>query len=124
MEKNEVKKYLLKNRELMANFSHYESGSLYYNVKLEDGLYQLPIATFESGVSTNSITIKPEKFTHYISGNIYYEKDGEQCSISISEDGKELSSDLGTTSFDNEIKASFLNRWVDKSISAGTFIKI
>lgn len=123
MEKNEVKKYLLKNRELMAKFSHYQDGNLYYNIQLEDGVYQLPIACFE-GEHNKSITIKPDKFTHYISGNIYYELNGESYSTSIVDEGDVLSSDLGTTSFDSEIKASFLNRWVDKSISAGTFVKI
>jgi len=126
MEKNEVKKYLLKNRDLMAKFSHYDSGYLYYNVQLEDGVYQLPIAAFDGDPKGNTSLekVSDASFTHYISGNLYYEKNGEQLSISIADDGDILSSDLGTTSFDSEIKASFLNRWVDKAISAGTFIKI
>lgn len=100
MEKNEVKKYLLKNKELMAKFSHYVSGNLYYNVKLEDGVYQFPIETIE---------------TDYIEP---YEQGEDERRIII------LSSDLGTTSFDSEIKASFLNRWVDKAIGKNEFIKV
>lgn len=99
MDKNEVKKFLLKNRDLMAKFSHYVSGNLYYTVQLEDGTYQFPIATVE------------EDDTHV------NEDKGIGSSLV-------LSSDLGTTAFDTEIKASFLNRWVDKAISNGTFIKI
>jgi hypothetical protein len=38
MEKNEVTKYLFKNKELMAYFSHYAHGNLYYNVKIEDSI--------------------------------------------------------------------------------------
>ena len=78
LNKNEVKKYLYKNKELVAIFTYYASGSLYYAVRLEDGFYQFPVAI----------------------------------------------SDLGDTVFDSEIKASFLNRWVDMAISNDEFIKI
>jgi hypothetical protein len=91
MEKNEVKKYLYKNKELKAKFSHYVSGNLYYTVQLEDGLYQFPISTIEEGSTLNDVV---------------------------------LSSDLGTTVFDSEIKASELNRWIDKSIGKGEFTKL
>ncbi len=74
MNKNEVKKFLYKNKELMAKFSHYVSGNLYYT----------------------------------LFGSSDYA----------------LSADLGTTSFDAEIKASFLNRWIDKAIDAEVFVKI
>jgi len=103
MEKNEVKKYLLKNRELMAKFSHYKFGNLYYNVQLEDGLYQFPIATVEEGPTINDDE----------SGLSMYETETVV-----------LSTDLGETPFDSEIKASFLNRWVDKAISVGKFEKL
>ena len=103
MEKNEVKKYLLKNRELMAKFSHYVSGNLYYTVQLEDGLYQFPIPTVEDGPTINNDD----------SGLSMYELETVVPS-----------SDLGTTSFESEIKASFLNRWVDKAIDSGNFVKI
>jgi hypothetical protein len=126
MNKNEVKKYLLKNRELMAKFSHYDKGNLYYTIQLEDGVYNLPIAAFDGTCKKDTILddIVINNFTHYISGNFYYEVNGEQLSVSISDDGDTLSSDLGTTSFDSEIKASFLNRWVDKAIESGEFTKL
>jgi hypothetical protein len=91
MEKNEVKKYLYKNKELKAKFSHYVSGNLYYTVQLEDGLYQFPISTIEEGSTLNDVV---------------------------------LSQDLGTTVFGSEIKASELNRWIDKSIGKGEFTKL
>ena len=103
MEKNEVKKYLYRNKELMAKFSHYISGNLYYTVQLEDGNYEFPISTIEEGPTINTDD----------SGLSMYEMETVV-----------LSSDLGTTSFDNEIKASFLNRWIDKAIEKGEFIKL
>jgi len=86
MEKNEVKKYLLKNKELMAKFSHYVSGNLYYNVQIEDNVFQFPIETIEADY------IEP------------FEQGEDERQVIV------LSSDLGTTSFESEIKASFLNR--------------
>ena len=104
MTKNDVKKYLYKNKELMAEFSHYVSGNLYYNIQLEDGVYQFPIPTVE------------DKVEYFLPEN-----SGED---EIEYDYIELSSDLGTTSFDRSIKASFLNRWVDKSFDKGEFIRL
>lgn len=86
MEKNEIKKELLKTR-VNAIFSHYCAGSLYYNVIVQESMYQFLISVFET-------------------------------------DGETLSHDLGTTNFDESIKASYLNRWVDKAVDAGTFIRI
>lgn len=96
MNSNDVKKELLKSK-VVAKFSHYVSGNLYYQVQLEEGLYQFPISTIESK------SVADEGF------------EGETIF---------LSSDLGTTSFESEIKASFLNRWIDKSIKSGEFIKV
>lgn len=70
--------------------------------------------------------------SHYCAGNLYYNvklSDGlYQFPIPTVEqdvDSKiELSSDLGTTVFDANIKASLLNRWIGKSIENGEFIKI
>ena len=89
MDKNTVKKYLYRNKELTAKFLRYTYGNLYYSVQLEDGVYQFPISTIDD-----------------VDGKLF------------------LSSDLGTTDFDSEIKASFLNRWIDKSIEKGEFTKL
>ncbi len=78
----------------MAKFSHYVSGNLYYTVELADGVYQFPIATVENTVGDNG-----------------------QSKIS-------LSSDLGTTTFELEMKGSDLNRWIAKAVSNGEFTKI
>jgi hypothetical protein len=106
MEKNEVKKYLYKNKELKAKFSHYVSGNLYYAVQLEDGLYQFPISTVENYSRVSDLVDEPEG-DESIDGNFYV-----------------LSSDLGTTVFGSEIKASELNRWITKSIDNGEFTKL
>lgn len=96
MDKNEVKKDLYRSKA-MAKFSHYVSGNLYYTVALADGTYQFPIGTIEDVKVIGDSTILP-----FI----------------------KLSSDLGTTSFYNEMKGSELGRWISKAIDAGEFIKI
>jgi hypothetical protein len=102
MKATEVKVEVLKNK-LMASFSHYVSGNLYYNVLLESGLYQFPIPTVEEGPTFND----------------------DESGLSMYEiETVKLSSDLGTTSFDAHIKASLLNRWIGKAIEKGEFIKI
>lgn len=100
--KNEIKKELLKSR-VDANFSYYSNGKLFYNVQLNEGLYQFPILTIEDGPTYNIDE----------SGLSMYERNTIQ-----------LSSDLGTTNFDAVIKASYLNRWIDKAIDLEEFIKI
>lgn len=105
MDKNEVKKDLYKSKN-MAKLSHYVSGNLYYNVELTDGTYQFPIATVEEGTTYN---------------------------VAISTDGVsniddvetiKLSEDLGTTTFESEMKGSDLNRWISKAIDKDEFVKI
>ncbi len=93
VDKNKVKIELYKSK-VMAKFSHYVSGNIYYTVEMEDGTYQFPIETTE-----------------------YMEiEDGMSEMI--------LSSDLGTTSFYAEMKASELNRWIGKAIDNKEFNKI
>ena len=96
MNANEVKKDLYKSKN-MAKLSHYVSGNLYYTVELEDGIYQFPIDTVE------------------VNTEIIKDVDVEMMS---------LSSDLGTTTFEAEMKGSDLNRWISKAIDKEEFIKI
>jgi hypothetical protein len=98
MELNDIKKDLYKSKA-MAKLSHYVSGNLYYTVELADGVYQFPIATVE------------------------------EVEIEVTENGHtaevtQLSSDLGTTTFESEMKGSDLNRWISKAVSNGEFTKI
>ena len=98
-DKNEVKKDLYKSKN-MAKFSHYVSGNLYYKVELSVGTYQFPISTvdeliYESVISNTGIK------------ELYI-----------------LSEDLGTTTFESEMKGSDLNRWISKAIDKGEFIKV
>ena len=95
MNANEVKKDLYKSKN-MAKLSHYVSGNLYYTVELADGTYQFPIATVE------------------------FNEDGSTFNIG----SLELSEDLGTTTFEAEMKGSDLNRWISKAIDKGEFIKV
>jgi hypothetical protein len=98
MELNEIKKDLYKSKA-MAKLSHYVSGNLYYTVELADGVYQFPIATVEVG-------------------NCGFDNKGDEV-LEI-----RLSSDLGTTTFESEMKGSDLNRWISKAVSNGEFTKI
>jgi hypothetical protein len=110
---NEVKKELYKSK-VNAKFSHYIAGNLYYTVELSDGLYQFPIETVDK---VNTVLFKldltePPPF-------------GVQVNyVKAEETFFQLSSDLGTTSFENEMKASDLNRWISKAIEKEDFIKI
>ena len=100
MNANEVKKELYKSK-VNAKFSHYAVGELFYDIQLEDGLYQFPIATVETKLV--------ESF--------HEEGSSEDAQLF-------LSSDLGQTYFYGEIKASDLNRWIAKAIEAGKFVKL
>lgn len=86
----EILKKLVTNRENVAVLSHYASGSLYYDIKVEDGIYQFPVETVE--IDENNII--------------------------------SLSSDLGTTPFQSEIKALTMMRYIRKAIKNETLIKI
>jgi hypothetical protein len=105
MELNEIKKDLYKSKA-MAKFSHYVSGNLYYTVELADGVYQFPIATVETSL----------EYIHPENQGVY---DDEPTIETL-----QLSSDLGTTTFESEMKGSDLNRWIAKAVSNGEFTKI
>jgi hypothetical protein len=105
MELNEIKKDLYKSKA-MAKLSHYVSGNLYYTVELADGVYQFPIATVEDNLVKYSSTGYEDSTLEYI------------------KEGLILSSDLGTTTFESEMKGSDLNRWIAKAVSNGEFTKI
>lgn len=78
----------------MAKFSHYVSGNLYYTIEIADEVYQFPISTVET-----------------------YQGDFDVEMLA-------LSSDLGTTTFYNEMKGSELNRWIAKAVASNEFVKI
>lgn len=72
------------------------------------------------------------KFTHYTAGNLYYtvtiEEGTYQFPIETIEKDENnvlsLSSDLGTTDFEAEYKASTMMRYIRKAIKSGELIKI
>ncbi len=99
MNPTEIKKETIKNK-IIANFSHYVQGSLYYRIVLADGTYQFPIHVTEK-INIGSLDKN---------GNPY--------------DELSFSNDIGTTSFEAQMKASLLNRWIEKAIKNEEFIKI
>ena len=94
----EIKKDLYKSK-VIAKFSHYKSGNLYYNVEVFGDMYVFPIATVEEVIETDS-----------------FEREEIQT--------LKLSSDLGETEFKVEIKGSELARWISKAIKNETFKKL
>jgi hypothetical protein len=94
----EIKKDLFKSKA-MAKFSHYIAGNLYYNIEVFGDTYEFPISTVEKVIETDS-----------------FEREEIQT--------LRLSSDLGTTRFESEIRGSELSRWISKAIKAETFIKL
>lgn len=140
----EVKKELMRSK-VNAKLSHYVSGNIYYTVELSDGIYQFPISTIDKGELTsieteiNSKIIKLDKqLDVLIPGRINLvanvEKNEDPQVIQIEneistlknelEKMLSLSSDLGTTTFSNEMRGSELNRWIAKAIKKDEFIKI
>lgn len=105
MELNDIKKDLYKSKA-MAKLSHYVSGNLYYTVELADGVYQFPIATVEDNKTILTIG------------------ETEETLKEITIKSLQLSEDLGTTTFESEMKGSDLNRWISKAVSNGEFTKI
>ena len=101
MDINELKKELIKSRS-MAKFTHYMSGNLYYQIEVEDGKFQFPIPTIEEGP--------------------VFTEDNDLGSFDVS--SIVLSTDIGHTTFDAEIKASYLNRWIQKAIKDQQFVKV
>lgn len=130
---NEIKKELLKSK-VNAKFSHYVSGNMYYTVEMYNGIYQFPISTVDKLSLDEAVPngLYIEDGNGYLSHveNLFTLKDEvEILDIDKKEDFEEfiftkLSSDLGTTTFNNEIKGSELNRWIIKSIKNNEFIKI
>jgi hypothetical protein len=105
---NEIKKDLYKSK-VMANFSHYVSGNLYYTVMIGDDKYQFPIETITA--ITKKESIFPEGGRGWVE-------------IDVKTDKYSLSEDLGTTAFNAEIKASELIRWIGKALEKGELIKV
>jgi len=125
---NDVKKDLYKSK-VSAKFSHYTSGNLYYTVELADGVYQFPISTADkvklNEVVATGVYDSTDGYNEF-EGNLVTKKkdiiEGENDFEEIIFD--KLSSDLGTTSFYNEMKGSDLNRWIAKAIDKNEFIKV
>lgn len=105
LELTAIKKDLYKSNA-MANFSHYCAGNLYYTTMIEGGKYQFPISTVEEIYETYHDVMVDVTIARRI------------------KTGEKLSSDLGTTVFGAEIKASELIRWIGKALEKRELIKV
>jgi len=97
----EVKKELYKSK-VNAKLSHFDKPNLYYTVELSTGTYQFPIAT----TVKKTLTLM----------------DGDEV-ISMFDIDK-AAPDLAGANFGLEVKASDLNRWIERAIKNDDFIKI
>lgn len=93
----EIKKDLYRSKT-MAVLYNYCYGNLYYIIDIGGEGYQFPISTIEEGPT-------------------FIESDSPMKTI-------KLSSDLGTTTFQSEIRGSELIRWITKANENGTLIKL
>ncbi len=130
----QVKKDLYKSKA-MATFSHYTAGNLYYQVELEDGIYQFPISMVdddklvsitklvEDRINENKKFIEELAPPYRASWAPSKELEITELTQDLSK-LKTLSEDLGTTTFSAEIRGSELSRWISKAIKAETFIKL
>ena len=139
----DVQKELMKSK-VMAKFSHYTSGNMYYTVELESGVYQFPIGTVETGTVEEILgpcetgDIYNGGFTdlHGIYTSEEVKRFQERRKKSDEKDGilvesqpvaaqvSKLSEDLGTTNFHTEMRGSELNRWIKMAIKNDEFTKI
>jgi len=104
----EIKKDLYKNKSL-ATFNRYESGNLWYRISTSLGEFEFPIAVVETNEVFEEVTVD------YRGTNT-----SEQQKFNVKVEKTSLSKEIGLTSFYNEIKASELNRWIERSIKNGT----
>lgn len=97
----DVKKELYKTK-VNAKFSHFENNKLFYTVELESGKYifQIPTAVKK----TIKIMEDDEVIATY---------EVEKATV-----------DTNGATFGPEVKASELNRWIEKSIKNDDFVKI
>ena len=105
MDKTQIKKELYISKA-DAQFSHYKSGMLYYNVQMSNGLFQFPIPVTEIETAVDTIKVVVGDETHVITST---------------RADMILSKDLGETPFDAVIPGRHLIRWIEKAIDAGSF---
>jgi hypothetical protein len=101
LDANQIKKELYKTK-VDAVLARYEKGNLYYNVEVNDCLYQFPVSVVSC--STEKLVIPT------MAGTI--NKDVEIM---------KLAEDLGSTAFLPVMPARLLNRWIEKAIEWGDF---
>lgn len=113
MNATEVKKELYKSK-VTAKLMDVTEGKMFYSVQLEDGTYRFPIDQVkEVGGPLYKLEAKTQTSPNV---GLTYTKVEEKCHT--------LSSDLGKTSFYPEMKASELNRWIEKAIAEDEFVKL
>ncbi len=113
MNATDVKKELYKSK-VTAKLMDVTEGKMFYSVQLEDGLYRFPVDQVkEVGGPLYKLEAKTQTSPTI---SLTYTKLEEKCFS--------LSAELGKTSFYPEMKASELNRWIERAIKDGEFVKL
>lgn len=97
----------------IAKLSHYSAGALYYKVENENGVFVFPVYVIEKG---HGPFFKLEKLSEATSDELKY--------VPYTSNLYELSPDVGVTTFEAEMKAMMLMRWINKALKSGEVAKI
>jgi hypothetical protein len=97
----------------VAKFSHYAAGALYYKVENDNGTYVFPVYVIEKG---HGPFFKMEKLTQSTGDELKY--------VPYMESLHTFASDVGLTTFEAEMKAMMLMRWINKALKSGEVAKI
>jgi hypothetical protein len=98
----------------VAKLSHVIEGNMYYTIQTEDGLYQFPIKGFDKEKS-QMFTMKTVTMPN---GDMKVEY------VPVVGSVYRVSDDIGTTTFNSEIKAMEVMRWIRKAIENNEIFKI
>jgi len=119
----EVKKELYKKKDLTAKFYHFDNHKLYYTIELESGKYMFPISvvdnrTIKIAADKTDIAVADAKFSAIDASEIKNEN------VVLTVESERAAADVRGAIFGLEVKASELNRWIERAIKNDDFAKI
>jgi hypothetical protein len=106
----EIKKDLYKSKTV-ATLHRYESGNLWYRIQTSFGNFEFPIAVVETKDTEQEVEV-----LHRGTNTTEVQK------VKTTLNQTKLSPEIGLTPFYSEIKASELNRWIERSIKDQTIL--
>ena len=101
----------------IARISHYSAGKLYYKVENSTGEYVFPVSML---TEAHGPFFKME----HLSADTRTEQPGELKQVPYEKSLYEFASDIGVTTFEAEMKALMLMRWINVAIKKGEVAKL